>query len=374
MRYEIRVQDPTAPPRSVLFDVIVGIANVGVVEYARLFFGFLTGSGVDALLAVPEVGEMLRRADIDVLVGVDAVTDRPGLERLLALEGENPNFRPRAIKNTTAALIHPKMLFARYADGRSVAMVGSNNLSFGGLSGNVEGYAMGYFEPGEEPDLSDWDAFVVRWDRLISKIDEEVLASADRNAHRLERLRRAAREVASPAEADVVVSDGQAFETQQSEGELNEFMLISVVPRAGQGPKSRWSQVHLSADILRDFFAVEPDSHAVVQLREVHGTHVEDRPIVYSAGSNQNVKVEVGAAREAARTVGYPAAEEGRPIVLFRREGTDRYRYVLLMPGDPGHTEVAALATDEFVPRGTQLPRVISPRSHVLARWPDCPL
>lgn len=373
MRYEIRVQDPTAPPRSSLFDVIVGIARGGEVSYARFFFGFLTGSGMEALLAVPEVAEMLRQAEVDVLVGVDAVTDRLGLERLLELGRENSGFRPRAIKNTTAALIHPKMLFARYDDGRSVAMVGSNNLSFGGLSGNVEGYTMGYFDPGEEPDLADWDAFLARWDGLISVFDDEVLASADRNVSRLERLRRAARELPTPHEAEVVIADGQAYEAQATDdADHDELMLVSLVPKAGQGPKARWSQVHLSADIARGFFDAEPDEHPEIRLRDVYSGEVEDRRIVYSAGSNKNVKIEVGAAREAARTVGYPP--QGRPLVLFRREGTHRYRYLLLMPGDSGHDEMTQLAEDEFVPSHNQLPRVVTPRSHVLARWPDCSL
>ena len=372
MRFEIRVQDPTAPPRSTLFDVIVEIARAGEVSYLRLFFGFSTGSGINALLAVPEVADVLRTAEVDVLVGVDAVTDRPGLERLLALQVDNPSLRARAIKNTTAALIHPKMLFARYADGRSVAIIGSNNMSFGGLAGNVEGYAMGYFERGEEPDLADWDAFLGRWDRLISEIDDEVLASADRNVSRLERLRRAAREVPSPGESEVVVTDGQAYEAQPSEADLDELMLVSMVPKAGQGPKARWSQVHLSAEIARGFFEAEPEEHPEIQLRDAEGGAVEDRRIVYSAGSNKNVKIEVGAAREAARTVGYPV--DGRPVVVFRREGTGRFRYLLLMPGEPGHAEMAQLATDEFVPSHNQLPRVVTPRSHVLARWPECPL
>jgi hypothetical protein len=44
------------------------------------------------------------------------------------------------------------------------------------------------------------------------------------------------------------------------------------------------------------------------------------------------------------------------------------------MPGDPGHAEMTQLAEEEFVPSHNQLPRVVTPRSHVLARWPDCPL
>lgn len=231
MKYELRIQDPTVPPRSALFDVIVEIAQAGDATYVRLFFGFITGSGMEALLAVPKVAEMLRTAEVDVLVGVDAVTDRPGLECLIKLEEENEDFRARAIKNTTAALIHPKMLYVRYADGRSVAIVGSNNLSFGGLAGNVEGYALGYFDAVEDPDLSDWDAFVDRWDRLISHIDDEVLAAADRNVARLDRLRRAASEAPTPGEAEVVISDGQAYEAQPTNADLDELMLVSMVPK-----------------------------------------------------------------------------------------------------------------------------------------------
>ncbi len=367
MRYELRVQDPTNPPRSPLFDVLVSLAEDGEVRYLRLFFGFLTGSGMDALLGVPSVTAVLRQSEVDVLVGLDAVTDRAGLERLLALAEENQAFRALVIKNTTGALIHPKMLFAQYNDGRSVAVVGSNNISFGGLNGNVEAYSIARFNRGEDVDLSDWDGFLHRWRPLITPIDDEALAAAERNEHRLARLRTAARDTTS-GEAEVVVSDGQAHETStESAADLEEPLLVAQIPKAGD----RWPQIHYSAQIIADYFEVAAGDP--VYLREFDSTVVEEAQVVYST-VNKNYKIELGAAGDAQRAGGYPA--EGRPVVLFRRESgaLRRHRYVFLMPGDDGHAEMAALAEAEFDGPSNQVPRVIVPRNRVLTAWPACPL
>lgn len=367
MEYELRIQDPTNPPRSPLLDELVDLAGNGQVVWLRMFFGFLTGSGVDTLLGYPKVRKVLHHSKVDMLVGLDAVTDRPGLERLLELAKKNPRFKPRVIQNTTGALIHPKMLAAQYTDGRAVAVVGSNNLTLNGLSGNVEGYTIARFEPPDHLDLTDWDEFIRRWGPQITKIDNKALAAADQNVRRLERQRTAAKRSTKPG-SGVVVSDGQAHEIPASEvKDLAEPILVAQIPRAG----GRWPQVHYSAKIIQDFFAVKAGQQ--VFLRELNSTNVEEPQVVYSE-ANKNYKIELGAAREAEKAGGYPA--KGRPVVLFRRESSKlrRYRYVLLMPKDVGHDEMAKLAKKEFKGPAKQVPRVIVPRSSVLKEWPGCPL
>ena len=369
MRYEIRIQDPTNPPSSLLFDAVVALAADGEVVWLRMFFGFLTGSGVDALLGVPVVRHVLLHSKVEVLVGLDAVTDRRGLKRLLKLARKNPQFTPRVINNTTGALIHPKMLVARYADGRAVAVVGSNNLTSAGLNGNVEGYTIARFEPGDHLDLSDWDAFILRWDPLIAAIDDEALEAAERNERRLRRLQKAAKKTSTKPGSGVVVSDGQAHETPASGVEnLAELLLVAQIPRAG----NRWSQVHYSADVIRKYFQVQAGSQ--VFLREFNSVIVEQPQVVYSTASNKNYKIELGAARKAEKAGGYPS--EGRPVVVFRREGSapTHHRYVFLMPGNLGHDEMTSLAVTAFKGRANHLPRVIVPRSSILKAWPACPL
>lgn len=368
MKYELRIQDPTEPPRSPLFDVIVGLVQEGPVVAGRLFFGFLTGSGMDALLAVPAVATTLRSAELDILVGLDAVTDRAGLQRLKAIEAENPQLQVRVIKNTTGVLVHPKMLLFRYADGSGVVVIGSNNLSGNGLNGNVEGYSVYRYETGEEPDLSDWDDFVTRWGPLLSPIDDDSLERARRNERRIARIRRAARAKASGGGAvkEAVVTDGQVVEAPPEESGVPELMLAIQLPAS-----DRWSQVQISKPISREFFHFDPgvDGPPVLYLREQGRAEPEPaRPMLYLPKSD-TVRFEVAAARRAGA---YPT--DGRPVALLRRESAEqaRYRYVFLMPGDAGHEEMVHLTEEEFHGRG--LPRVVLARNLVLIAWPECPL
>lgn len=368
MKYELKVQDPTDPPRSAMFDVIVELVAEGKVSGGRWFFGFLTGSGMDALLAVPTVAAALHTGAIEVVVGLDAVTNRAGLHRLMEIEAVNPQFSAKVIKNTTGALIHPKMLLFDYDDGRRVIVVGSNNMSANGLGGNVEGYTVVRFDAGEVTDLSDWDDFLSRWASMLSPIDDEAMAMAERNEKRMDRIKRAVKPSPGSVAPTVVVSDGVAHEAASGgEAEPQEPMLVAMIPRAS----ARWPQVHYSADIVHKYF--NSNAGDTILLREVHGTHVEDRQVVYST-ANKNYKIELGAAGAAQGTVGYPT--EGRPIVVFRREGAsgERHRYVFLMPGDPGHTEMVDLADAEFAGPTNQVPRVIVPRNRVFKAWPACPL
>lgn len=365
MQYELRIQDPADPPRSLLLDEVVAIAEAGDIVWLRAFFGFLTRSGLDALLAVQSVREILLQREVEFLVGIDSVTDRPGLERLMELASQNSHFRPRVIKNTTGALVHPKLLTARYADGCAVAVVGSNNLTLNGLSGNVEAYTIARFEPDEELDIADWNAFIEHWDPLISEIDDTALEIAEGNTRRLGGIQAGTRTARTSADPSVVISDGQVREAPRASGQdFDELLLVAQIPKAGD----RWSQIHYSAKIVRDYFRANAGD--AIYFREFGSATVEETRVVFS-DSNSNFRIELAAARVAGA---YP--NKGRPVVLFRREGdrSQRFRYMLLMPGDDGHDEMADLAASAFDGPQNQVPRVIVPRSHVLNDWPDCPL
>lgn len=370
MKLKIRIQDPTNPPRNPLLDELITLVSDGKVQSLRMFFGFLTGSGVSALQGTPEVEDVLLHSNVEVLVGLNAVTDCSGLEQLLELARRNPNFKPLVIKNTSGILIHPKMLVVKYEDGRGVAVVGSNNLTLYGLTGNVEGYAIASFEPGEHMDLTDWDEFMSRWSAQISEIDDEALEAAKQNERRLKRMGTTAKRRGTRAKAGIVVSDGQAFEMPLSGAEeleeLEELLLVAQIGKGG----NRWSQVHYTKDIITNFFKLEGGDQ--VSLREFDSPFVEQPRVVYSRGSNKNHKIELRAASKAGK---YPADGQ-RPLVIFRRESAPhrRYRYVLLMPGDAGHPEMTALVEADYDGPSNQLFRVLATRTRVMNAWPECPL
>ena len=143
-----------------------------------------------------------------------------------------------------------------------------------------------------------------------------------------------------------------------------ELVLVAQIPKGG----NRWSQVGYSARIVRDYFDVERGDQ--VFLRSFDSADVEAAQVV-NPKSNRNHRIELGAAREAGE---YP--EEGPPIVLCRRErgALRHHRYVFLMPGDDGHSEMTKLAKEEFEGPANQVSRVIVPRSRILAAWSGCPL
>ena len=365
MKYELKVQDPRAK-HSLLFDEVVEIAKQGKVVRLRAFFGFLTGAGLKALLNDPDVASVLLGSEVEMLIGLDAITDRPGLEELLRLARKNSLFKAHVIQHTTGHLIHPKMLVAEYDDGRAKAVVGSNNLTAPGLHGNVEGYTIASFEPEDRPDLSDWDVFIQRWGSMITQIDEKALKRADQNMSILKGVRTAATKSAQPHPSPrVVVSDGQVHEPVVSGiPDPQEKVLVAQIPKAG----NRWSQVHYSTTVIQKYFQVTAGAH--VLLREHNSSSVEKPQVVFSA-ANKNYKIELGAARTAGA---YPS--KGRPVVVFRLESSQygRHRYVFLMPGSGGHTQMTKLATTAFRGRANQVRRAIVPISQVFKVWPSCPL
>lgn len=364
MKYELKVQDPAAG-HSLLFDEVVKIARKGKVVRLRAFFGFLTGAGLNALLKNSDVASVLLGSEVEMLVGLDAVTDRPGLDGLLQLERKNSRFKAQVIHNTRGHLVHPKMLVAEYDDGSSVAVVGSNNLTGTGLRKNVEGYTIASFDPGEQLDLSDWNAFIQNWGGLITQIDNEALNSADQNRI----LGGAGAAVTTRTQQHpsprVAVSDGHVHEPVVSGiHDPQELVLVAQIPKAG----NRWPQVHYSASVIRDYFQVTAGTH--VFLREHNSSNVEKPQVVFSV-ANKNYKIELGAA---SRAGAYPS--KGRPVVVFRRESNRyrRHRYVLLMPKSSGHTQMTKLATTAFRGRANQVRRAIVPISQVFKVWPSCPL
>jgi hypothetical protein len=101
------VQDPTDPATVYLFEAIIEAmhgANAG-----KGIFAFASRDGVDSLILDEAVTTFLGQASFDLIVGIDAVTNRATLERLLELEAEYPSLKVRVFWNRTQGLFHPKI-------------------------------------------------------------------------------------------------------------------------------------------------------------------------------------------------------------------------------------------------------------------------
>lgn len=363
MEYEFLLQDPVSGNTALVDQVIAAMEDA---DECRGLFAFASRNGVDEFFGSPQAIEFLRRGTCRIVVGIDAVTTRAALERLRELESWHPGFEARVFDNTSGRLFHPKLCYFRHQDGGQTLIVGSGNLTPGGLSGNYEAFTVIRAAPGEELDLSAWDGFLGDHGGDLRPITDEALRRADQNVIRGGGGRGAGAGRPQPVEADIVAPPE---EIEEEAGPLNPEVLVGFAPRAG----GRWNQLHLNSDVISSFFRIPAHSGEPLLLRQISAGGatgpLEDRRLVYST-SNKNWKVEIGAAHG----VAYPPDEDGRPVVLFVQRAPRSFDYVLLLPGNPGHAELSRMLETAPDKIGRGVERVIRRLDRVRATWPGCPL
>ena len=264
MDCEFHLQDPTAPETVYLFEAIVQ-ATRGA-ESCEGLFAFASSAGVDSLIGDWAIQGFLRRSRMSLVVGIDAITNRHTLERLRDLEQQHQHLSVQVFRNPTNGLFHPKVARFEYPGGRRAMIVGSGNLTPGGLRSNFEAFSVMRAAADETLDLTSWNRFFTDHVADIGPIDDAALQRAARNVAR-GRRRRIDVEPGAPRVVEPVVAD-----VETPVGGTQRF-LIAHVPGAGD----RWRQVHFNIEVVRQFFRVRPRSSERVFFRECRpdGTFVE---------------------------------------------------------------------------------------------------
>lgn len=146
----------------------------------------------------------------------------------------------------------------------------------------------------------------------------------------------------------------------------SEYVLVAQVPKAG----GRWHQVHFNVTVSKRFFRMEPgaDRHITVERVDeagvLHGS-VERKLVMSEVNKNFKIEFDFGDIAD------YPTS--GVPLLLVLELDVRSFRYILLMPGDPGYEPMLKLNRSEES-QGKGLPRIITTLDEVEMRWPGCPL
>lgn len=362
MQVCFRVQDPTHTETTYLYEAI--LKAVGDAVGWRALYAFASRDGVDQLIEDQVVQDYMDAGgEIDIVVGIDAVTNRPTLERLSEMEHRNQRFRPKVFWNGSSGLFHPKISEFTYRDGGRTLIVGSGNLTPGGLMNNFEGYTIVSSDGAEKLDVSALDEFLARHAGEIRSIDDEAL---ERAAHNLVQpvgnARRAGGHTVPPRRRRASRANRRESETVSG----FDRVLVARVPAAG----GRWAQVHLNADVVRDYFRVTDQTTQRLYLTQVTAngdrSDVEVRPCVFSE-TNRNHKVEIRAAS------GQEYPENGRPLLVFRERQLRTFDYMLVMPEEDGYGPLMEL-TERQPSIGRGFRRVITDMNTLAEYWPDCAL
>ena len=353
MRVEICMQDPTFVDTTYHLEAILAAARQALSWHG--LYAFASRGGVNDLILDPIVQEFLMAGkELDLVVGIDAVTNQSALKRMQEFEQRFVNFRPHVFWNETAKLFHPKVSDFELENGGRTFIVGSGNLTPGGLQNNFEAYTVVSADEGDNMPLDVVREFTQRHAGDIRSIDDEALERAARNTGRpLSGPRRRPPAGAGPGSA-------------QQQPPPNR-VLLAQVPRAG----GRWAQVHFNAHVIAAYFQLNQLDTQRVYLTRVYpnGTRgdVEVRPCVYSADSNKNHKIEIGAASD----VPYP--QNGRPLLVLLERQVRTFDYMLLLPGEDGYAPILDLSNQLPSP-GKGFPRPVTDLVTLAQAWPDCPI
>ncbi len=362
MKCSLHIQDPTDQNTFYLYEAIIEQLMKRSLLSWRGIFAFATGHAVRSLFfEEPVVQSFLKRGEVKLVVGIDAITDVSALEELTHLNKTTDKFDAKIFINPSTGLFHPKISHFRHKNGSSVLIVGSGNLTSGGLRKNIEAFIIIAGDDKELTTIYNWDDFLSRHIVNIKEIDNDALEKARQNKAeaRLRRQKIREAELAGP----------EAEEAEELEEPLikDSKVLVARVPAAG----GRWHQVHYNREIVKGFFHIKPNSSQRLFLREVKPDGSlgpeEPRPLIYSE-YNKNYKVEVAARRGEE----YPSSATP-PIIVIREVGLRSFRYMLLMPGDKGYDKMLDF-TKRYPSIGKGVPRVLTKMSTLLTEWPDCPL
>jgi hypothetical protein len=343
-----RFQDPYDPLAPTLLEELIA-ASVSA-EAGGAVFAYARANGIDLLLRDPEFQRFLKTGRFDLIVGVDGVTDVSALDRLQTIAAEFPRLRTKVFfHDRPATTFHPKFSWFRGLKG-GIALVGSGNLTVGGLTTNWEAFAIVPLTPaGARAAEAEWQ----RWKALHAFQLRDVSDSAVRA--------RAAKNIATRPDRNVhddIPRPGRPNSASEA--------LIVEVPRAS----TRWNQANLDQSSFVNFF------HANDPRRRVQLWHVNDsgkiaadpeiRPGV--AVKSKNFRIELRAA------AGLPYPSPDRPIAVFVATGFRRFLYMLLMPSSPHYRQVAEILAKGSRSPKRQMKRLALSADQLSSAWPGSPL
>lgn len=361
---QLGLQTPTSGATRYL-DAI--LSSAATAKSGGGLFAWATAPGIQAMLSHPTFADFLRRGNYELVVGTDAITTDAAVKSLRRLGEYHSNLHIHAFVHETPSLFHPKLTWFRSGSGLSL-LVGSGNLTNGGLVNNWEAYSASELHADEasavESTLADW--FTEHAAQLIDINSPEVDAAVEGNISSFR-----------PRKAHVP-TDVVTFPTGEYLPAISETLLVAEIPknRKDHQGNSQYSQVNFDQATFEDFFDYSSSSPTnTILLLPVTSTgavgSIESRIARYKPRSS-NWYFEIGTTKG----LPYPATVGDRPLAIYGRIGNGEYAYLAASPGEPGYAELRALL-DSRLPIGQtagKMRRFTFSDSEVRRFWPSCPL
>lgn len=310
------------------------------------FFSWVTAYGVNLLMEDSDFLEFLESSEFDLVVGVDTITTPAALQKLGQLSATHPNLKTSVfMHDRNGALFHPKACWFRRGT-RATLIVGSGNLTGGGLKTNWEAFSVETLSASEASRTAklwqDWKSF--HHARLFALDHPDAVRRAKQNERVIIRAKRSRRPAERALVADLDFPSTIVAPTDE--------VFVGEVP--GKTNK-RWNQVNVRKTDYFDYFGAKKGQKRRVLFQHVDASGklsaLEGRQLVIV--KSQNYRFEVTAAAH----LPYPTTG-GKPILVCVRAAGGVFRYSLLMPGDATYAATLAFLVSKHTGPANQVRRV----------------
>lgn len=314
-------QDPNASGSRLLIEELAEHFKSADSIYCA--FAFVTERGLNLLFEQDDIKKNLRRVKVELVVGVDAITDIKALNRLSVLCSTYPRFSAQVFIPSASGIFHPKVSWVRTGNA-GVVIVGSGNLTPGGLKNNFEAFSIvAVDEVAIDALESTWNQFLADNSGNLFALDsDEAVKAAEQNGKinkAIKRVRKAERK--NRIGGDVIPDATSAVFIQ----ELTK----------GRGGKQRdvglWPAEHFFGE-NKQLYLTHIDSHGKRETEEIRAI---------SRKRSANAAIDLNASK------GLQPVGGQMPISVFIRTSPNNFFYHIVDTNSPNYNVVSSYLTSE---------------------------
>lgn len=345
----IFIQDPCSPSsRNLLAELETHFKGADLICCA---FAFATARGVGLLFDSPDVKKRLKKTKTEIIIGMDAITDKKAIERLSVLCSEFESLSVRAFLPSSSGIFHPKISWIKKGD-VGVVITGSGNLTKGGLENNFEAFSVMAMNQ-EELELvqNNWLAFLnSNAQNLFTLESPEVKKAAEENAKIKKAIKKVRKEVGRKSLIDDIPED-------------DEIIFIEELTK-GRGDKQRdvgkWAANNYFENGKTLYF-----THV-----DSRGRHDVEEIRTLSIKGSTNFAIDLDASK------GLLPKNGVLPIAVFVRICPQKYVYHVLPADSRDYKKVSDFLASAVgrIPKNNarRLKKAITP-AELLEFWPNAP-
>lgn len=326
-------------------------------------YAFASKSGIDILLKDSEFDALLDRGEFSLIIGIDEITNLASLEALSLIKADKPNLTVKAFDhNNSGSLFHPKLSYFKNQDETGTLIVGSGNLTLGGLRRNREAFSLLQLSVDELERIEQyWNAWLIQSNELLKDIENgDVIRKATANQYyRRTRIKIPDEEVLIEPEIPIVdLGDIEILHQDGWQFYPDSEVLIAEIPRG----KDRWKQANFDIKTFRNFFGATPgDNSQRILLRNINNnltlSEIEVRPSVTVASHNYRFELDAAG--------GLPYPNNGRPIGVFVKLTTRMFLYHIYLPDHSLHAEFNEWLQTSWTGRSNRMKRITTRISQI---------